>query len=290
MPVDIVTLILIVVWLLKVLAIFNAILWLNRKGVSYRQHLAIVQPTLPAQYYQVFEKLNGDFFPFGIKDFRLRQFAERNEGYKVLTYGARFFQAWLFRYNRLILITSLYLFIIGGLVDLDRVSLLLSSESHSRDLYLLAIIALWSNFLLSIEIIYSYATLKSYAMFHMHPHKEEGPLSISELKIFVWRILTTVVAGATAAYVAYLKYNALSGQITGREPGGLYNRLKIYFQCIYFIATTFVTVGYGDIIPVNGKGQLIAFLIEIQSFSLVVIVFAALIASRSQQESVGLKK
>jgi voltage-gated potassium channel Kch len=51
---------------------------------------------------------------------------------------------------------------------------------------------------------------------------------------------------------------------------------------VYWATTTFATVGYGDISPANGYGQLVAFLIEIQAFAVLGIVFASLFASRAQ--------
>lgn len=276
---DLMTIILLIVLIMKLLAIFNAIRWLNRNGVSYGQHLAQHPPKSQADYYLAFEECNGKFFPFGIKDFRLRRYIEQGKGNKVLTYGSCFFQEYLFRFNRLIVVIILYLFIMGGLIPLDQVTVFISENFHSFGLYLLAVIALGSNFFLSIEAIYSYAILESYAgLFHMQTVKE-GRSLLSDLGIFVWRVLTTVGAGATAFYIAYIKYDALSGHIILRGQDGLWNRLKIYLQCVYFTTTTFATVGYGDIIPQNGKGQLIAFLVEIQSFSLVAIVIAIVIAS-----------
>jgi len=273
-----ITLILLLIWILKMVAIFNAIRWLHHFGKSYRQYIKDKSLVLQDDYYQAFESCNGEIFPFGIKDYKLRRFK---------THIARLFQAWLFRFNSLTGVTAFYLFFVGWLIALNRVPTSFSEDYLHLALYLLALCALGSNFLLSIEAIYAYSTLENYAVsFHMQRPEKKG-LS-SDLLLFTTRILTTVIAGATASYVAYIKYNALWGEhMTPHEPGGLCNRLKIYLQCIYFTTTTFATVGYGDIIPRNGKGQLIAFLIEIQSFTLVIIVFASLLASRGQQKSGG---
>lgn len=275
------TSILLFIWILKLMAICNAIRWLHHDGTSYKEYIEEHSPILDNEYDQAFEACNGNKLPFGIKDYKLRRFAKRIEGIKAVTFIARFFQAWLFRFNWLIGVTAFYLFFVGWLIPPSRVP-------TSFTLYLLALLALGSNIPLSIEAIYAYSTLESYAVsFHMQSREKKG-LS-GDLLLFIKRVLTTVISGATACYVAYIRHDALAGHITPPEPGDLYNQLKIYLQCVYFTATTFATVGYGDIYPNNGMGQLIAFLVEIQSFALVVIVFASLLASRSQQKSDGAK-
>lgn len=105
------TLFLILVWMLKLLAICNAIRWLYSNGASYGKRLTDSPPVLPDDYYTAFKECNGKFLPFGVKDFRLRQFIGKAKGNKALIYGARFFQRWLFRFNKLTLVTTLYLFV-----------------------------------------------------------------------------------------------------------------------------------------------------------------------------------
>lgn len=277
--------ILLFTWILKLLAICNAIRWLGSDGRLYRELVEKQHPTSQDGYDKAIEECNGKKSPFGIKDYRLRKFSKRVDGYKALTYLARFYQAWLFRFNRLIGVTSIYLFITSWLIPTKQVAGSSCTNCYSSYLYWLAVISLGANFLLSIEALYSYAILGSYAVsYHMQAPKEKG-LS-NELELFVFRVFTTILAGATAVHVAYIKCNAISGKITSYQLSGsasnLWNCVIIYLQCAYFTVTTFTTVGYGDILPENGAGQLLAFFVEIQSVSLIAIVFASLLASRSR--------
>lgn len=68
--------ILIAVQALKVVAILNAIRWINRHGSRYKQGIESLSgdPT-PAEYWDVLDASHGGFFPFGVLEFRLQRYA-----------------------------------------------------------------------------------------------------------------------------------------------------------------------------------------------------------------------
>lgn len=281
---EIITLFLFFVWTLKLIATFRAILWIRKHGETYRKELEKKPELTKSDNYKLFADCSGKFIPFGVKDFRLRQCAERTEKKTIKTYAAWVFQKVFFRLNRLIALTSVYLFLAASSTYLDR--FIFFKEWHDWLLYPLAVVVLIINFLPFIEAIYSYAILGSYAVsFHM---QTSDVTLLSELRVFIWKVVATVGSGATAFYVAYIKYGALRGDVGSIykfNSSDWYNSLRIYGQCVYLTVTTFATVGYGDIVPQYGKGQLIAFLVEAQSFFLIIVVFSALTTSLGGQKT-----
>lgn len=302
------------VWIKKFVAIWKAIRWLRNHGKSFKDRLDTELPVSQSDYQKLFEACNGDFWPHGVKDFKLTQNLESIKGSKPVCYRIKWlYKNLFFRFNRLIVVTSVYLFFAAGFLDLKQPVVFLTAETHSFLLYLLAVIALATNFLPFIEAVYSYAILGSYAVsFHMQTPDKDGRdnrkcwLSrlrsfifgrihrtslLSELRVFIFKVLATVGAGATAFYIAHINYYAYQGNtLINPNQSDLWSRIKMYWQGVYFTATTFATVGYGDIEPANGKGQLISFLVEAQAFSLVIIVFAALIAFRTDNDRSRLLK
>jgi hypothetical protein len=137
--------------------------------------------------------------------------------------------------------------------------------------------------MLSIETVFSYAKLGAYATsFHRLSAKKENSLLL-EIRVVITRIITTVLSGAFAAYVTYIAFDGLEGKaLVAAPPATLLNVLELLLQMVYWATTTFSTVGYGDISPANGLGQLVAFLIEVQALAVLGIVFASLFASRGQ--------
>lgn len=274
-----ITFALLCIWLLKVTAIYKAIRWVSIKGSSYKQYIADNPPSNSDDYYSAFEKQKGTFFPFGIKDFKLRMYVKKSSSYSFL----RFFQNFLFNFNYLTFITCLYLFISTNLNHLPFLNSFFEQKNYF--LYSLSIVMLVGNILLSVEAIYSCAVIGNYARhFHMLSHEKdfsigESPLLL-ELKVFFIRLTTTIISSSLTCYVSHIFFNLFTGKIAVYQPLDPLNWFQILFQSIYFTATTLFTVGYGDISPNNEIGQLISLLIMLQGFLLVVVVFASIMSIR----------
>jgi Ion channel len=267
------------IWLLKITAIYKAIRWVSINGFSYKQYISDHPPSNSDDYYSAFEKNKGVFFPFGMKDFKLRMYTKKSSSYSLL----RFFQNFLFNFNRLTFITCAYLLISTNLNHLPFFSNFFGQKNYF--LCVLAVIMLIGNILLSIEAIYSCAIIGNYARhFHMLSYKKdfsigESPLLL-ELKVFFIRLVTTIISSSLTCYVSHIFFDAFTGKIAVYQPLNPLNWFQILFQSIYFAATTLFTVGYGDISPNNEIGQLISLLIMLQGFLLVVVVFASIMSIR----------
>ena len=169
----IITCSLLLILLLKLIAILNAIMWLVKYGRTYKtDYLSRQLPKTKAQYYRALKRCSGAFFPFGLKDFELHRYIEktsRKKGVrKNLTVLAHGFQALCFRFNKLILLIAAYLLISSDLIIFQWFDWPLTKEQHLYVLFVLALIMVIANIFLSVEAIYSYAVLGSYAVsFHL---------------------------------------------------------------------------------------------------------------------------
>ncbi|MBI3247379.1 MAG: two pore domain potassium channel family protein [Deltaproteobacteria bacterium] len=281
---EVVSLILLVVALLKIVSIVQAIRWLRSWGRCYAGHLHHNPPPDEPAYYAAFEQCGGRHFPFGVKDYRLRRYiglGRDARGFQRAGVGiASLFQATLYRYERLAGLVGLWAVVMTS-VRHDA-QLLTSPAVHSTLLYTLTNVVLGTNALLSVEAVFSYAILGGYATsFHMLSPRAGASRLLLELRVAMGRVVTTVFSGAVAAYVAYIAFGALEGKaLVARPIQNAWEATQAFLQMLYWAMTTFATVGYGDIIPSNGYGQLVAFLIEVQTFAVLAIVFASLFTSR----------
>jgi hypothetical protein len=77
---DLITIILTLVLFLKLVATSHAIEWIKAHGQEYIEKLHNNTSQKSNQdYYALFAASQGDFFPFGVKDYKLRQVAERSK-------------------------------------------------------------------------------------------------------------------------------------------------------------------------------------------------------------------
>jgi len=277
---DIITIILLIILLLKTLSILNGIKWVKIHGPTYRLDLKKVKPKTNFGFYRLFETHNGNIFPFGLKDYILYEYYEKIKDrkgiYHPYTISIYVFRSWLYRFLRFTLVVFVYILIAFPF----NKNFIFCEQIHVYLILTLSIILILDNILLSIETTYSFVNLGGYAYhYHMKPSRDR----ISELKVIIHRLLGTIGAGTIAFYVSYIYFNALEGKIWSYDQAStIITNAAIYFQCTYFTVTTLLTIGYGDIIPSNLIGQVITFMLEIQSFALLIIVLSFLFSPSSE--------
>ena len=287
LPVWIFTILFLFIALLKIVSILQAIRWIRKNGEAYISILHNNPPTSATDYYCAMEKANGTWFPFGVKDFRLRKFilhchTEKSFWKKYCGLLAFLFQTTMYRFQIFAGIVGSYAI---GISYLSNKSIFLS-DSLIYLLYALTIIVLGTNALLSIEAVCCYAIFRNYAMsFHMFSLEKKfwgsGDRFLTELKIVGAKIIITLYCGTVAAFVAFALLDGFDGNSLPDDPIVCFSHLmNSIFQMAYFTTTTFVTVGFGDITPKNIFGQIVALLIEIQAFSIVALVLASLLSTK----------
>jgi hypothetical protein len=101
------------------------------------------------------------------------------------------FQAYFYRFQRLALISGLYVVVVVSVTGLPVPLSLMSNKAHGIVLFSIAGVSLLTNVVLSIQVVVAYATLGDYATsFHMiRPH---GGRLLTELKVITWRVITTL--------------------------------------------------------------------------------------------------
>jgi Ion channel len=279
--VEIIALLLLAITVLKAVAIVNATRWLSSSGRRYTNALA-TRPDWPPE--RIGELAGADFFPFGLKDHQLERLARQQRawpGSRLARMVISGFRTVLFNQPMLVFVTSLYVMTASTLLAEGHQFSLLPAAIHDALLYILAIAALATTLLMSIEAVFAYATLGSYAVaFHgrspLRSRASGGTVLLTELQVFIGIVFGTCFAGASACYVAAVHYNGMHA-IGGLPTGNPLLAAGSAFTCLYFAVTTFATGGANDVTPVNIFGRLPAGIIQLQSFSLLILVIACLI-------------
>ncbi|MBK8151253.1 MAG: hypothetical protein IPK58_24385 [Acidobacteria bacterium] len=212
---------------LKLLAIGNAIRWMIKRGTAYRKSCEEQRPNTPDEFFGKFDQLDAQFLPFGLKDYRLR----RTIGLRKTRFGKyvlRSFQNVLFRFNRLAVITFLY--VIAGL------SFSSSDSCFTQPgwmLFGLILLVLLGNIALSVEAIISYTILGNYAiLFHMLTPAETSwdaaELRFREIWVFVSKFLASIGSGAVAVFVTHVTSHGFS-HLQPYDPKSIVNWLELLF-------------------------------------------------------------
>ncbi len=142
-----------------------------------------------------------------------------------------------------------------------QAGLLISPAVHAALLYILTIIVLAMNAVLSVEAVFSYARLGGYAIpFHGLSTGEAKPSPggklLLDLRVVVGKVTTTILTGAGASYLAHVCFSGLKGDALRSLPiSNVQDAAALFAQMIYWVTTTFTTVGYGDIVPQTGTAN-----------------------------------
>jgi hypothetical protein len=281
------TLCLLAIALLKIVSVLQAITWVRRHGARYISSLRTNPPGSECDYWQALRQAHGAWFPFGVKDFVLRDFIahcrlKKTIWSRLAGICAAGFQCTLYRFQRFAGIVGIYAVAIASFSP--KTNPLSSIDANL--LYMLVVVVLATNALLSVEAVCCYAIFGNYAMsFHMLSPENHtwgaGDRLLLELKVIAGKVITTLYCGTVAAFVTRALFGGFQGNSLPEVPhAGLGAISSAFFQMTYFTTTTFVTVGFGDITPANIRGQFVALLIEIQAFSIVGLVLASMLATK----------
>jgi hypothetical protein len=287
---EIVTLFLLLCVLVKIVAIVSAIRWIGKHGAEYRRFVDQLEKTKGSVRTEDFDaardSCHADFFPYGLKEFRLRQGISRLRGGPRLQRIAGVLLAFYYRF--LVQYHYLGFLITGYLILLPGMHLAVTGSPitafHAGSAYVLSLLLLAMNMAIEVEVILGYATLGGYGRyFHMLTTERmrlaAGSPFLVEVGIAAAMSLVMLVTGAGACSVAYVLLDGFGGEgllkYNACQP---VNWGAIYLQCVYFALTTLTTVGYGDIAPRNGFGQLTTALIMLQNFIFLALVITTIVS------------
>jgi hypothetical protein len=273
----VVTVGLLAVVLLKILAVFNAIRWLHSHGPAFAAALAEQPPQSVVDQERLYDRLGADFFPFGIKDYRIRRMARRLRGPRGLLLGwpARVFQVLLFNLALLAVLTAGYLIALASTPSLPD---LLARPVHDAIALALALSVIVATMLIAVEAVYGYAVLGSYGLgFHeLRPERRVPERAlVREFQVFAGALIAAHLAGVGAVYLISHRFEGYA-KIPASTPTDLAHTALQVLDCSYYTMATFV--GAGDPEPLTAAGKMASGLIAAQGLAFLVLVLASMLS------------
>jgi len=279
---------------LKLIAISNAIRWLGGDAASYRKKVVKSRPSTVFALEVQLRMYRADFFPFGLKDYRLAGYMRRLPRDSV--WGAA---AWW----ALVLIQKVF-FQFQGLAAVSAAVLVLGAHVPrdmllaSRNVYggmgaVLGILLMIGVILLTCESFLSYVVLGSYGRaFHrldarrlrvldeavspsmLLPEPEEKNVAIFEMFAYAGIFLMAFAIMTSTTYFISMQLHGFSSPLLA-DPAvpGLIDWRRLY-GALY--ATVNIAGGTSDGSPVTVLAMFIGMLGTITYLLLTVIVLAAL--------------
>ncbi|RYG34412.1 two pore domain potassium channel family protein [bacterium] len=195
---------------------------------------------------------NARVFPFGVSDYRLDRQAGRGHLWaKILVT--------IHRSDRMALayIAGTVLFVALG------------DPPYAKMWVDIGYLFMGTNLLIGLESALAFSQTGSYlAAYHGIGRSGRRTRRTEELGTFSRLVLRALAVSAATGVAS----NNWLGSIKGADE---------WYDPIYFVLTTFSTVGYGDLTPANGYGKLLASLTMLQSATILVVVVSSVLSSNT---------
>ena len=280
--------------LLKVKTIVSAITWIATLGEEHAGALKKVQQMRELSESDIlssFRDHGGNFFPFGVKEYKLRSLILRLRSGSptcAIVVWARRCAAFVLDRSRLILFQYVLLsflcaiFVMAAAITTNFTEVFGVAPTQNLRWITLAIVVgtLLMNILMAIEFVFGHLFLTDYALyFHMLSPRKTVLAGRSQvavgLQIIVILGLVVFVTGVAAVFAVYLFFEGFGGENLDQCKGpSLTNLPTIIALCGYYALTTLTTTGYGDILPSNMYGVLVGVGLQVEAFAFIVFVLA----------------
>jgi Ion channel len=292
---------------LKLWTILKSIRWIRVHGEKHAAELRSKEANRKLtedDFLESFANHRGYFFPFGVKQYklrllirRLRLSADKKKSFAA-TWMARStpfvlekLHVMLFQYRGLSITATLFTTVVSIVyyfredweIDLpDRIPSLV---------FAIAIGTLVMNFGSSLQFIFGQLFLSDYARyFHMlQPHHNTIPgrtQLATNLRLILLLAFATLTTGFAAVLAVYLMFNGFGGGVLDDfESVDLAELPIVMCYCAYYVLSTITTTGFGDMTPTNPAGVLVSTGLQIEAFTLVIFVFEVFWASRFTRDS-----
>lgn len=289
---------------IKIKAILSAVVWIYRSGRSHVRNIKKVDHKLTEDvFFSSFENSRGGFFPFGVKDYKLRRFIEQvgasrsgneksNLFFTMLEKVLKSFHLSFFTYHGLSVIVSVFI-ISASVVYFNFPSDVFGEGWGRTSLYLLSLEMFLMNMAMIVEAIFGHLFLSGdYASyFHMlllknKVEKEESSINLG-LKCIFAVTLFVVVTGVAGVFSSYLlcEDSFVDLFLPDSPTSSELNVWKILGHCTYFVITILTTTPYNRFYPTGGAGMVIVALLQIQCMAIVVVVLSVFLSVRPRAES-----
>jgi hypothetical protein len=268
----VVTAVLLAAALLKAIAVGNAVRWLHARGPVFRAALAERRPTTIVEQTRLYDEVGAAFFPFGLKDYRLRRLLGGARGARrVAVWPARVLSVLLFRVAVLVPVSSGYLVLLAS-VDVPP----LHGGANDVLALVLACVLLAITIGLAIEAVYAYAVLGSYGIgFHELRPERRGPerALVREFQVFAGTLMVAYAAGIGATYLVAVRFGGYRRIPVRSGPGAIVEQV---IDSAYYALLAFS--GAGDPEPLGPAGKVVTGAIAVQGMALLLLVLASMLA------------
>jgi len=242
----------------------QAVGWVRHHGPTYRSKLSALRPG----------EVSGK---------KLRELVNECDGSNVWPWGVLEYK--LFQRSREWRIFGRYCYRLHSLSVFGLISYCFLGSHHQAFpvsvVWLVVAITSQGGVVLSaIEGIYAYITIGSFRRYYHRgirledDEKPDPTDAVSEVTLLFPMIVSALAANILAFMVASNGW----GSFSVKDGMDLSNQAILLVQALYFVSSTMLTVGYGDIVPKNILGELEAIAMQFQSALVVVGMFSALIS------------
>ena len=274
--------------LVKFIAIFNTARWIGRNGVQYRRAASRKWPLTVETGESLLDDCSGGFFPFGVKEYRLRLYVRRMRHETVLRRTLRQFLHILqnaFEFQYLAFLISAYL-IVGA--HASGSVTLAPRSTYGFMGFALGVLLMISVTLLAVLAFTSYAVLGSYGVIfysdelaRVQPRisaaAKSGRISnrnatITEMYAYAGMLAIAYVAISSTSYFVSMQLGGFD-LLNDKIGPGIIDGDRL-FNSFYW--TMMMAVGSGGAAPVSIITKVITMVGTITALLLLVIVLAGL--------------
>jgi hypothetical protein len=280
------------VTLLKLAAILNAIRWLSSGAAQFRKDISKNKPQTMFALEVILQVYHANFFPFGLKDYRLarymRKLPRRSVRGAVVWWILAVFQKVFFQFQGLALVSAAFL-VLGAHASHEITGV--SQNVYGGIGAALGILLMVGIVLLACESFTSYVVLGSYgAAFHrldvprrrilneaakpstLVPQPGGRNLAITEMFAYAGTFLSAFVIMASATYFISMQLGGFAA-LDGPIGAGLIDGRRLYDA---FYCTVNIAGGSSEAGPFTMLAMFLAMIGTITYLLLTVIVLAAL--------------
>lgn len=251
----------------KLKAIVSAILWIRRYGPEHVSRLKEVEKDhelTQANFFASFA-IHGAFWPFGVKDHRIKSLVERlKQDHRPVTRlaarGLDIARMVFFHYAGLSLSFAVFVVATAWVFQ--------GQEYLSWLIAALILVSFLTNLAMAVELVLGELFLGAYHLyFHMQVEK---PRAASALLVAVTFALCVYLTGVASVFGVHQLFGAFHGSILDAQQ----HPLNILVVIAYYALTTVTTTGYGDVAPCKLHGVLVSMGLQIEAFAVVLFVLA----------------
>jgi hypothetical protein len=266
-------LVLLLLVLLKTIAIVLGMRWMIRCGKRHVDRLRRLPAPKREDFFASFAE-GGNFFPFGVKDFRLRRWIDdATSCRRALGVSLQLLHSGLFTYPALVLIAPTYL--VGATLSTG-----VERSPWPVVLYALTLLTLAMSMAILAEQVIGFLILGDFTKYvqMLGTDRNPGGEFVDAFKVLACPIIGIVATGTAAVF-------STTQLLQGFEmpQGTTWEHLNTFDQLaysLYFTTTTLSTTGYGDVHPQNSYGIFIAIALQTCAFMVLTFVVALFLSSR----------